>query len=85
MAAPAPTTEQEFVRVAVFDTITLEDGEWDGPKRDEDVMTYTAKQNGVSLTIKRGGTVVFDADYNKGAQLRIVDNVVHLPEGRFGT
>lgn len=78
-------TEQEFVRIANFDVITLEDGEWDGPKRDDDVMTYTAKQNGVSITVKRGGTVVFDSDYNKGAQIRIVENVVHLPEGRFGT
>lgn len=76
-------SEVEFVRVARFDTITMEDGEWDGPKRDEDVMTYTAKTNGVSITVKLGNTVVFDADYNKGAQIRIVEDVVHLPEGRI--
>ena len=75
-------SEVEFVRVATFDTITMEDGEWDGPKRDEDVMTYTAKTNGVSITVKLGNTVVFDGDYNKGAQIRIVAHVVHLPEGR---
>ena len=73
--------EVEVVRVATFDIITMEDGEWDGPKRDEDVMTYTAKTDGVSLTVKRGGTEVFDGDYNKGKQIRIAGNVVHLPEG----
>jgi predicted RNA-binding protein len=73
--------ETEFVRVAAFDTITMENGEWDGPKRDEDVMTYTAKTNGVSLTVLLGGKKVFDGDYNKGAQIRIVEDVVHLPEG----
>lgn len=76
-------SEVEFVRVCTFDTITMEDGEWDGPKRDEDVMTYTAKTNAVSITVKKGNTVVFDADYNKGAQIRIVEDVVHLPEGRI--
>jgi ribonuclease HIII len=74
-------SEVEKLRVTTFDTITMEDGEWDGPKRDEDVMSYTAKTNGVSITIKKNGTVVFDADYNKGAQIRIVEDVVHLPEG----
>ena len=73
--------ETEFVRVAVFDTITMENGEWDGPKRDEDVMSYTAKTNGVSLTVLLGGKKVFDGDYNKGAQIRIVEDVIHLPEG----
>ncbi|HVS82715.1 MAG TPA: hypothetical protein VHE60_13375 [Pyrinomonadaceae bacterium] len=73
--------EKEFLRVTTFDTITMEDGEWDGPDRDEDVMSYKAKSDGVSLTVKLGGSVVFDGDYNKGKQIRIVDNVVHLPEG----
>ena len=76
--------ETEFVRVATFDTITMEDGEWDGPDRDEDVMSYKAKTNGVSLTVKRGNSVVFDADYNKGKEIRIVGNVIHLPEGATG-
>jgi hypothetical protein len=75
-------TEVEFVRVAAFDTITMEDGEWDGPSRDDDVMSYRAKANGVSITVSLGGKKVFDGDYNKGAQIRIVENVVHLPEGR---
>ena len=76
-----PNGEKEFLRVTTFDTITMENGEWDGPKRDEDVMSYTAKTDGVSLTVKLGNTVVFDGDYNKGAQIRIVEDVVHLPEG----
>ena len=73
--------EVEVVRVAAFDIITMEDGEWDGPSRDEDVMSYRAKTNGVSLTVSLGGKKVFDGDYNKGAQIRIVANVIHLPEG----
>jgi hypothetical protein len=73
--------EVEVVRVAAFDIITMEDGEWDGPSRDEDVMSYRAKTNGVSLTVSLGGKEVFDGDYNKGAQIRIVGNVIHLPEG----
>lgn len=77
--------EVERVRVAAFDTITMEDREWDGPKRDDDVMTYTAKINGCSITVTKNGKVVFDSDYNKGAQIRIVEDVVHLPEGAVGT
>ena len=74
-------SEVEFLRVTTFDTITMEDGEWDGPNRDDDVLTYKAKTDGVSLTIKKGGNVVFDGDYSKGKQIRIVEDVVHLPEG----
>jgi len=73
--------EAEFVRVAAFDTITMEDGEWDGPDRDEDVMSYKARTNSVSLTVLLGGNKVFDGDYNKGQEIRIVGNVIHLPEG----
>jgi len=73
--------EAEKVRVAAFDVITMEDGEWDGPSRDDDVMSYKARTNGVSLTVLLGGKKVFDGDFNKGAQIRIVENVVHLPEG----
>jgi hypothetical protein len=76
--------EVEVVRVAAFDTITMEDGEWDGPDRDEDVMSYKAKTNAVSLTVKLGGSVVFDGDFNKGKEIRIVGNVIHLPEGAVG-
>jgi|GEM_PF-2581993 len=77
--------EVEVVRVAAFDIIKMEDKEWDGPKRDDDVLSYTAKINGCSLTVMKNGKVVFDSDYNKGAQIRIVEDVVHLPEGAFGT
>jgi hypothetical protein len=76
--------EVEVVRVVTFDTITMEDGEWAGPDRDEDVMSYKAKIDGCSLTVKRGGGVVFDSDYKKGAEIRIVGNVIHLPEGASG-
>jgi hypothetical protein len=78
------TSEVEKVRVAAFDTITMEDGEWSGPDRDEDVMSYKARSDGVSLTVLLGGNRVFDADYNKGAEIRIVGNVIHLPEGAAG-
>ncbi len=74
----------EVIRVAAFDTIQLDDGDWSGPDRDEDVMSYKAKTNGVSLTVKLGGSVVFDSDFNKGKEIRIVGNVIHLPEGASG-
>jgi hypothetical protein len=73
--------EVEVVRVAAFDTITMEDGEWDGPDRDEDVMSYKTKIDGCSLTVNLAGKVVFDGDYSRGKQIRIVGNVIHLPEG----
>ena len=76
--------EVEVVRVVTFDTITMEDGEWSGPDRDEDVMSYKARTDGVSLTVKRGGGIVFDSDFNKGKEIRIVGNVIHLPEGAAG-
>jgi hypothetical protein len=44
-------------------------------------MSYKAKTAGVSLTVWLAGKKVFDGDYNKGAQIRIVENVIHLPEG----
>ena len=71
----------EVVRVAAFDIVQLDDGDWDGPKRDEDVMTYKSKHGGASITVKRGGAVVFDADYGPNKEIRIVGNTIHLPEG----
>jgi hypothetical protein len=71
----------EVIRVAAFDTIQFDDGDWDGPNRDEDVMTYKAKHGGASITVKKNGAVVFDADYDQGKQVRIVGSTVHLPEG----
>ncbi len=71
----------EVIRVAAFDTIQLDDGDWSGPDRDEDVMTYKSRSGGASVTVKFGGAVVFDADYTQGKEIRIVGNVVHLPEG----
>jgi hypothetical protein len=44
-------------------------------------MSYKARTNGVSLTVLLGGNKVFDGDYNKGQEIRIVGNVIHLPEG----
>ena len=71
----------EVLRVTTFDAIQIDDGDWDGPDRDEDVMSYKSKTGAASLKITRGSTVVFDADYPRGKQIRIVGNVVHLPEG----
>ena len=71
----------EVIRVAAFDTIQLDDGDWDGPNRDEDVMTYKAKTGAASITVRKNGAVVFDVDYTQGKQIRIVGNTVHLPEG----
>ena len=71
----------EVLRVATFDTVELDDGDWDGPKRDEDVMTYKSKHGAASIKVTRGGTTIFDKDFPGGKEIRIVGNVIHLPEG----
>jgi len=45
-------------------------------------MTYKSKTATASIKITRGAATVLDGDFTKsGAQIRIVGNVIHLPEG----
>jgi hypothetical protein len=74
----------EVLRVTTFDTVELDDGDWDGPKRDEDVMTYKSKHGAASIRITRGGSPIFDKDFPANKEVRIVGNVIHLPEGATG-
>src|SRR6267378_465779 len=56
----------EVVRIAAFTTVEFEPGDWDGPHRDDDVLTYKSRTNTASLKVVRDPTVVFDLDYPKG-------------------
>jgi hypothetical protein len=72
----------EKLRIIAFDTVQIEDGDWDGPHQNEDVMTYKSNKPTASIKITRGADTVLDADFkDAGAQIRIVGNVIHLPEG----
>ena len=72
----------EKLRIIAFDTVQIEDGDWDGPQQNEDVMIYKSKVPTASIKITRRAATVLDGDFPKaGTQIRIVGNVVHLPEG----
>jgi hypothetical protein len=72
----------EKLRIIAFDTVQIEDNDWDGPQQNEDVMTYKSKTATASIKITRGGSTVLDGDFRKaGTQIKIVGNVIHLPEG----
>jgi len=71
----------EILRVTTFDTVQLDDGDWEGPKRDDDVMVYKSKHAAASIKITRGSSTVFDKDFPGNKEIRIVGNVIHLPEG----
>lgn len=73
--------DEEKLRVLTFSTLEFEDGDWDGPHRDEDVMSYKSKVGAASLKITRDGSTIFDADFPKSKTIYVVDDVVHLPEG----
>jgi hypothetical protein len=49
------------------------------------LLTYTAKSSSASLTVKLNNQVVFDQDFRQGKTIVIDDDVIHLPEGAFGT
>ena len=71
----------EVVRVASFTTVEFEDGDWDGPHRQDDLVSYKSKNNTASLRVTLNGKVVFDKDFPKGKTILIDDDVIHLPEG----
>jgi hypothetical protein len=64
-----------------FDTVALDDGDWDGPKHLGELLTYKSKHAAASIKVMRGSTVVFDKDYDGGKTVTIDGNVIHLPEG----
>jgi hypothetical protein len=71
----------EVVRVAAFTTVEMEDGDWDGPHREDDLLSYKSKNDTASLRVTLNGKVVFDRDYKKGKTIIIDEDVIHLPEG----
>ena len=68
-------------RVVAFDTVDLDDGDWDGPTPHGEFLTYTSKSPTASIRVTKGGKVVLDGDYGVRKTVLIDDDVIHLPEG----
>ena len=68
-------------RVIAFDTVDLDDGDWDGPVPKGQFLTYTSKHAAASIRVTKGGKVVVDGDYGARKTVLIDDDVIHLPEG----
>ena len=71
----------EILRVAVFTTVEFEDGDWDGPHAEDELLTYKSKTAAASLKVTLNGGTIFDKDYPRGKKITIDGNVIHLPEG----
>jgi hypothetical protein len=71
----------EKVRVIAFDTVDLDDNDWDGPHPHGEFLTYTSKHAAASIRVTKGGKVVIDGDYGAKKTVTIDDDVIHLPEG----
>jgi hypothetical protein len=71
----------ENMRVITFDTVDLDDGDWDGPTPHGGFLTYTSKHAAASIRVTKGGKVVLDGDYGARKTVLIDNNVIHLPEG----
>jgi hypothetical protein len=71
----------EKMRVVAFDTVDLDDGDWDGPTAHGEFLTYTSKHAAASIRVTKGGKVVLDGDYGAKKTVLIDDDVIHLPEG----
>jgi hypothetical protein len=71
----------EKVRVIAFDTVDLDDNDWDGPQPHGEFLTYTSKHAAASIRVTKGGKVVVDGDYGAKKTVTIDDDVIHLPEG----
>jgi len=74
----------EKLRVVAFDTVELDDGDWDGPHPQGEFLTYTSKHAAASIKVTKSGKVVLDADYGARKTVLIDDDVIHLPEGIGG-
>jgi hypothetical protein len=71
----------EKVRVVAFDTVELDDGDWEGPHPQGEFLTYTSKHGAASIRVTKGGKAVVDGDYGARMTVLIDDDVIHLPEG----
>ena len=71
----------EKLRVVAFDTVELDDGDWDGPNPQGEFLTYTSKHGAASIKLTKAGKIVLDADYGAKKTVLIDDDVIHLPEG----
>jgi hypothetical protein len=75
----------DVLRITTFTSVEFEDGDWDGPHREDDLVTYKSKTAAASLKVILNGAIAFDQDYAKGKVITLDGNVIHLPEGAFGT
>jgi hypothetical protein len=71
----------EKLRVLAFDTVALDEGDWDGPHPHGEFLTYTSKHAAASIKVTKAGKVVLDADYGAKKTVLIDDDVIHIPEG----
>jgi hypothetical protein len=71
----------EKLRVVAFDTVELDDGDWDGPTPLGEFLTYTSKHAAASIRVTKGGKQVLDGDFGAKKTVLINEEVIHLPEG----
>jgi hypothetical protein len=71
----------EKIRVVAFDTVELDDGDWDGPHPQGEFLTYTSRHAAASLKVTKDKKTVVDVDYGARKTVLIDDDVIHLPEG----
>jgi hypothetical protein len=71
----------EKLRVLAFDTVELDDGDWDGPHPHGEFLTYTSKHGAASIKVTKGGKSVLDVDFGARKTVLIDDDVIHVPEG----
>jgi hypothetical protein len=71
----------EKLRVVAFDTVELDDGDWDGPTAHGEFLTYTSRHAAASIRVTKNGKQVLDGDYGAKKTLMINEEVIHLPEG----
>jgi len=71
----------EKLRVLAFDTVQLDDGDWDGPHPQGEFLTYTSKHAAASIKVTKLGKTVLDADFGARKTVLIDDDVIHIPEG----
>jgi hypothetical protein len=71
----------EKLRVLAFDTVELDDGDWEGPAPHGEFLTYTSKHAAASIKVTKSGKTVLDADFGAKKTVMIDDDVIHVPEG----
>ena len=75
------THADEKLRVLAFDTVELDDGDWEGPAPHGEFLTYTSKHAAASIKVTKSGKTVLDADFGAKKTVMIDDDVIHVPEG----